>query len=286
MNGEMDMNTETVSPTSKPMPPLFLGIWSVRHLMKQQPIETLELIRKWGVSTVEVAVFLDWSAARLHNELEKHQLQVCSLTGPPLDPDYESKYYVDWAMEYLEIFGTSTLILQSSAESFRENLKHQWENTYDKMADLLVEVARDLAKSGIRVSYHCYPYDFELIDGSPLVSRLFVREDSANNLGLQLDTYWLNYGQTDPGNYASLPVHSVHLNERDEEGCCCVLGTNEDKCAKYIRSLIRREESIDWILENDPSDEQALSDDKRMTDTFKKCFIEWPKFWHLVAQLA
>jgi sugar phosphate isomerase/epimerase len=254
--------------------------------MKQQPIETLELIRGWGFSTVEIAVFLDWSAARLHEELERHELRVCSLAGPPLHPDGKCKYYVDWAIEYLEIFGTSNLLLQSSAESFRENQEDLWENAYDEIADLLAEVTRDLAKSDIRVRYHCYPYDFKLIDGKALVSRLFARDDVLDTLALQLDTYWLNYGQTDPDAYASLPVDSVHLNERDEHGCCCVLGTHEEKCEKYVRPLIHREKPIDWILENDPSDEKALSEDKRMTDTLKKCFAQWPEFWRRLAQPA
>ncbi len=286
MNMGHEMNNETVSTTLKSVPPLYLGIWSVRHLMKRQPIETLELIRAWRVSRVEIAVFLDWSAARLHNELEKHELKVCSLVGPPLEPGRKSNFYLDWASEYMPLFDTKNLVLQSSAESFQEDPKHQWEDTYDKIVDLLVEVARDLTKSDIRVSYHCYPYDFELIDGNPLVSRLFERDEFLKNLGLQLDTYWLYYGQTDPNAYASLPVHSVHLNERDELGRCCVLGTYKEKCAKYIRPLIHRDEPIDWILENDPSDEHALSHNKHMTDTFKKCFKEWPKFWRLVSQPA
>lgn len=260
-------------------PPLSLALWSIRHLLRAQPDQILQLIKEWNFPAVEVAVFLDWSAPKLHDKLRKHDIKVCSLTGPALNPVHKPKYYVDWAKEYLEIFETRTLILQSTVDAFTENAKDKWEKAYKKIADLIVEVACDLAESDVRVSYHCYPYDFESNNGEVFVSRLFGCDDVPDNLGLQLDTYWLNYGQTEPDTYASLPIHSLHLNERDVNGRCCVLGTYEEKCAKYIQPLIKQGHPIDWILENDPTDEEARRDDKYMTDTFKKCFAEWPEFW-------
>ena len=43
--------------------------------------------------------------------------------------------------------------------------------------------------------------------------------------------------------------------------------------------MIGREEPIHWILENDPSDDEARGDEKHMTETFKECFSRWPAFW-------
>ena len=99
-------------------------------------------------------------------------------------------------------------------------------------------------------------------------------------LGLQLDTFWINHAQIDPQAYATLPVNSVHLNERNEDGHCCVLGTHEDKCVKYIRPLKNHREHTNWILENDPKDEYAYpNDDTKMLETMRQCFNSWPSFW-------
>lgn len=283
MKGKLDMSakTDTVHQPSKSGPPLFLALWSIRHLMRREPIETLELIQEeWGIDTVEVATYLDWRATEFSRQLERHGLKVCSLAGPSLSAERDSKYYVEWAKKYLVVFKTSTLVLQCPRTDTHECSDNNMpRNTDEDIGPLLIKVAQDLDQYDKRLSYHCYPQDFASVGEQSFVSRLFARTDVPNNLGLQLDTFWLNHGQTNPDAYARLRVHSVHLNERDEEGRCCLLGTDEEKCAKYIRPLMKRKQPIDWILENDSSDEKAQNNDKQMTDTIEKCIRQWPVFW-------
>jgi sugar phosphate isomerase/epimerase len=273
MNRSFDIKTVSRTP-----PPLFLALWSLRHLLVKEPLETLDLIQEWGVTTVEVAVYLKWNAIKFQDELNKRGLSTCGLAAPPLNLDREVSYYVGWAKQFLSIFKTNTLLLQSPTPlQFTENRQEHIEIS-EKLASLIVNITEALGKE-IEVSYHCYPHDFVQVNGSSFISRLFSREKCPPNLGLQLDTYWLGFSDTSTDTYKSLPVHSIHLNERDREGKCCVLGTQEPSCFKYLRPLLGRNLPIKYILENDPTDEQAKADDQLITNVFEKCFKDWPTIW-------
>ena len=209
MNGEIDMDTEAVNLESKATPSLIFSLWSIRHLLRSQPVQAFKLIQTWNFSKVEVNVFLDMRAPDLNDMLREHQLQAHGLAGPPLKLIREPRYYIDWAKEYLPIFDTRILILQSRIKIFPEKTENQWKKNRDQIVDLIIEVAKYLEKDDIRVSYHCYPFDFKLIEGQSLVSRLFDREDLPENIGLQLDTYWLHYGQIKTDVFSSLRIHSI-----------------------------------------------------------------------------
>jgi len=269
--------------TENASPPLCLSLWSLRHRMDTELRETLSLIGAWGFSQVEVAGFCDWKAADFAKELRHHKLRVCSLVAPPLKPGRGSSFYVTWAREYLELFETTTLILQCSTKDFPSGRRDRWMTRYQEVTSVLLEVADELSRSGVRVSYHCFPHDLAPFDGTCLVARVFSRDSIPSNCGLQLDTFWWNYAQAEPDVCRLLPVHSVHLNERDDNGHCCPLGTHDDRCVKFVRPLIRRQEPIDWILENDPSDEAAMHNDSLLPTTVKQCVSLWPQLWHSLA---
>jgi len=277
------MNTESISLTSESAPPLFLALWSIRHRMEMQPMETFDLIKRLGFSAVEVPGFFGLKANDVQKQLKLRSLKICSLHGPLLRMENKHEFYSKWAKEYLEIFETNTVGFESSPKDFLSSEKSQWVHKYNIITDLVIDIAQDLAQYEKQVSYHCFPHDFEMFEEQPLISRLFAREDVPPNLGLQLDTFWLNHAHTEPQAYAALPVHSVHLNERDEEGHSCMLGTEKEKCAKYILPLKRRRKPINWILENDPVDKYEYPNDAKMIDIMHQCINGWPSFWHTLA---
>lgn len=235
-------------------------------------------MEKWGISSVEIAGFFEFEAVRLYKELTNYHMKVCSIVAPPFTKGRDFSFYCEWVDKFPPIFETNTVILQSLPENFI-GTETGIKKTCDVLGELIVKIALKLDKSNVRVSYHCFPHDFQLVDGQSFVSRLFARSDTPDNLGLQLDTYWLSVSGIAPSTYANLPVHSVHLNERDEQGRNCLLGTNKNKCVKYIRPLIKRESPINWIIENDSADGEAKSNDVKMMNTLHQCIVSWPKFW-------
>ena len=106
---------------------------------------------------------------------------------------------------------------------------------------------------------------------------------SPDNLGLQLDTYWLQAAGVGPSTYSNHSVHSVHLNEREDGGQNCVLGTDPERCANFVRPLIDREPPIRWILENDSSADNIEDQENQMLNIIKTCLTSWPQFWEKLA---
>jgi sugar phosphate isomerase/epimerase len=272
------MATKNSNFASSNIPELSLSLWSIRYRMARQPNETLSLIEMWGISAVEVAGFFNSEAKKLQQELASHHLRTCSLIAPPIKTGRDFLFYQEWINKYLEIFQTKIIVMQSLQENFLVKNTSEHTKNCDAISELLIRIAHDLKKSGILVSYHCFPHDFQLVNNQSLISKLFAL-DTPSNLGLQLDTYWLNAGNVSPSNYSELPVHSAHLNERDAQGRNCVLGTDKNKCIKYIKPLVEREPSINWILENDSSDNMSKNNDGDMIETIRQCFVSWPKFW-------
>lgn len=188
------MNAGNFSSSPNDVPQLSLSLWSIRHRMILRPADTLSLIEDWGISTVEIAGFFEFEAGSLQEELTNHHITVCSVVAPPFRTGREFSFYCKWIDKYLPIFGASTIVLQSLPENFRSDETNSYKKTCEAIVDLIFEIAREMHKSSVRVSYHCFPYDFRLVDGQSFVSQLFVRSDVPDNFGLQLDTYWLRVG--------------------------------------------------------------------------------------------
>lgn len=273
------MNNAVVS---KDHPNLYLSLWSIRYRMFEKPKETFKLIENW-FSGVEIAGFFNWDAYEFRNKLKPKNLEVCSIHGPLLRIGNNLQFYVDWAKEYLDLFETNTLVFETSVRDIPEAKDSIKQKYQENISTLITKIATELFKYNKKVSYHCFPHDFTKINGSSQIERIFLSSELPENLGLQLDTFWLNYANVNPEIYSDLPVHSVHLNERDNDGHCCELGTNEEKCIFYVEPLAKRKVSIDWILENDPADNELKTNDSLMIKTMEKCVKEWPDFWSRIS---
>ncbi len=274
------MNTDQPPPASSahPAPPLIFALWSLRHRMETMSSETLDLLADLEISAVELAGLFNWTRQDLKAQLTTRHLQVYGFHGPDLNPNEEPALYAKWALRYFDLLNSRKVAFETNPELFRDDNKAEWEKTYASIAGLLVEIARHLGVDH-RVSYHCFPHDFFVLDGRPLLMRIFDQPNLPPNLGLQLDTFWLNEAQVNVRTLSSLPVHSVHLNERDTFGQCCVLGTYPEKCRDYVRAIIKDHASVNWILENDPCDEIALTDNPPHLRTICECVEKWPAFW-------
>jgi len=252
-------------------PQLSLSLWSIRKGMYVTPDETLDRVKGLGISSVEVAGFFNDEAARLAGQLSQRTLRVCGITGPALRENRHSRFYITWALTYLPLFNARAFNLHTDPRGFAEFSR-------DSLVRLVIEIARELEKCSITVGYHCYPHDFDSTGGDSFMSQLFSAPGVPQNLGLQLDTYWLHFGSTDPSVYAPFPVSSVHLNERDEAGIARILGTDEQRCSQYIRSLVARNNPpANWILENESAD--RADDEPTDDDVLQACIEGWAAYW-------
>ena len=272
------MNADSVAQLPSP-PDLFVSLWSLRHRVAEDPAGTLSLLREWGVSTVEVAGCFSFTANELQWQLNANSMQVCSIVAPPIRDGRDLLFYKDWAKRYLDIFSAKTIVLQTLPMNFEGASEKGCANACNDISDLLLNLASDMQAQNVKLSYHCFPHDFKPIMGASFLNRLRQNGDMPKNLGLQLDTYWLRMANVEPSSYSKYVVHSVHLNERDQDGHSCVLGTDQSVCADYIRPLLERETPINWILENDSAIVKDARGDKLEIATLRQCVYTWNEFW-------
>jgi hypothetical protein len=275
------MVTKDLDQTKKgyDIPELCMSLWSIRYRMNQRPSETLALLQSWGIKTVEVAGFFNYEAKRMKEDLSGHNLNIGSLVGPPFKAGRDMDFYRSWLEKYIPIFDTKTIVLQSLYEIFQNSNSNNFDKICDTWVSLYFKIAEELQHQDIKLSYHCFPHDFKVINNHSFISRIFESKDSPGNVGLQLDTFWLKAGDIEPLNYTQWPVHSFHINERNERGDNCLLSYDGAKFIKYIKPYIHAGNQINWILENDSSDIIAKENDGKMLDTLKKCIFEWPTFF-------
>jgi sugar phosphate isomerase/epimerase len=260
------------------VPPLALGLWALRKRMESTPSQVLNFVKNQKFSAVEIAGFFTMSASSLLWELEQRKIKVCGIHGPTLKQDRPANFHTSWARQYTELYKTKTFCIESSPTSFQRDPTSDGGKAYSRMVQLLRQIASDLMQDGIRVSYHCFPHDFAPLDDRPLVAKLF-EGSSSPNLGIQLDTFWLYRSGRSIEALLQLPIHSVHLNERDNEGHCCLLGTNREKCFNYAKALAASDQRIDWILEFDTSEQARGASDAKQFQKIEECTLNWPAFW-------
>lgn len=257
---------------------LSLSLWSLRHRIIKDVNSILLNIKYWGISRVEIAGFFAFDAFRLKKSLDQHGMKVCSLVAPPINKGRDIDFYIHWAKNYLPIFNTNTLVLQSLPENFSGTESADHVKNCDAVCHLLIELSEHLNKTGILLSYHCFPYDFIYFDDTSVLSKL-KRRNVPENFGLQMDTYWLRMAKVEPSTFSDYNIHSVHLNERNPEGNNCILGTDAGICENYIRPLLENHAEINWILENDSATDCVRENDKDMIDTIRKCVETWPDYY-------
>jgi hypothetical protein len=262
-------------------PELSVSLWSLRHRLEQDADAALSLLSEWGVSNVEVPGSFAFRAQDFQKLLLRHGMKACGIIAPPIRRARSSlSFYQEWARSYLDIYSTDTIVLQSLPEIFGGG-----DDATNAILALLLGLADTLRAQNVKLSYHCFPHDFISRRGLSVIEHLRHTPDAPDNLGLQLDTYWLRIAKAAPSLYSGHLVHSVHLNERDAEGRCRVLGSNPDVCVKYVRPLVERQSPIKWILENDAASAQLQNGDSWMIDTLRQCVARWDAFWKEMAQL-
>jgi hypothetical protein len=81
-----------------------------------------------------------------------------------------------------------------------------------------------------------------------------------------------------------LPIHSVHLGVRDDNGKCCALNQYPERCLEYAKAIISKRGAkrgdITWILENDSRED--LEEVRHTESVITSCYADWPSFWQLI----
>jgi len=168
--------------------PYALQLYTVRNHLERNPASTLRKVRGAGYQYVELA-----GTAGLEPVLFKKLIQDAGLKIISVHLPYE-KVVEDTkrALEYARLFGVNYLvvpIIESELTADREG--------WIECGRALGRAGADLRKSGVRLLYHNHAHEFTLL-GDDYPIDLLAAEAAPEDLGLELDTYWIKYAGLEP----------------------------------------------------------------------------------------
>jgi len=193
------------------MPKIAVQTFTVRkHLKSPAAIEqTFEQFHSMGINAVELAR-IKWSAAEI-DAVERVTKKLGMVVGSTQNTfDYLSKNF-DWSVKLHKQLNCQYVVV--SVLPMRCILGS--EETLSEFAFELEKLGRAYRQQGLRLLFHHHHFEFQQY-GDELGFDILMNSTSPENVGLVLDTYWLQRGGKTPQDviieYANR-VEVVHLRD-------------------------------------------------------------------------
>ncbi len=168
--------------------------------------ETLKKVADIGYKNVQISGTCDYSAEWLNAELKKNGLKcVITHTAPQKLQQELSKTIEDHS-----IFGCDNIGL--GFYRFDENNKDE---NYDNFLKVYSPIAKTISESGKYFMYHHHDQEFKK-HGDKIILELLAEKFSPEQLGVTLDTFWVQVGGGDQGYWLERlagRVPCIHLKD-------------------------------------------------------------------------
>ena len=170
-----------------------IQLYSVRELMKQDPIKTIYQVADAGYKYLEAAnhnaledqgIGFGVSAEELKKVLDDAGAKVVSAHIYPFNMENYKK-----VIEYNQKIGNATVIYPMEYFSSRDDVMRKVE-MYEQMGKIAAE-------EGMTFLYHNHYHEFQEFDGETVMDAIVNNTDPAH-VNLELDTYWTLRGGVDP----------------------------------------------------------------------------------------
>lgn len=155
-----------------------LQLWSLKDEMEENFPKTLEQVSEMGYDGVEFAGYFGYSAAEISQLLTKYHLQVSGSHIPlkALQENYEETVAFE-----KEIGNQEIIIPWLKCETVAE-----WQKTFK----VLDQLAEQLKKEGLNLSYHNHGHEFLDFPGTDILALMY---QTTHHLTFEVDVYWLAY---------------------------------------------------------------------------------------------
>jgi len=170
-----------------------IQLYSVRELMKEDPIHTIQQVAESGYKYLEAAnhnallddgVGFGISAGELNAFMEQSGSKIISAHIFPFNDDNYKR-----VIEYNQKIGNHTLVYPM--EVFRD-----YDDTMRK-AEYYEKMGRIAAEEGMQFLYHNHYQEFQEFNGKRVLDLIVDHTDPAH-VNLELDTFWVLRGGFDP----------------------------------------------------------------------------------------
>lgn len=163
-----------------------LQLYSVRDEMEKNFFGTLKAVKEMGYDYVEFAGYFGHSAAEVRSMLDALRLVCISVhQGPDLFIQQGQE-----AVDYLTTIGAKYCAIPwYGVENYRDG-------KFDETMAMFAKVSDLLAKSGIRLTYHNHDFEFEGLNGKPILEQIYAA--LGDKIEGEVDTCWVRYAGVDP----------------------------------------------------------------------------------------
>ena len=166
-------------------------MYTVREAAEKDLHQALQQVAELGYTAVELAGLFGLSPRDVAQSLSDLGLKCTSAHVPLSDLENELSKEIE---TYLEL-GATYLVCPWLPPELRQD-----ETSYYKLASTLNQIGQRCKDSGLGFCYH--HHDFELVRYNGKHALDILLENSApENLQLEADTYWLEYGGQAPAGY-------------------------------------------------------------------------------------
>ena len=191
--------------------PLGLQLYTVRDLMAEDLVATLELVAGVGYREVEFAGYFDTPAA----DVRRH-LDAVGLRAPAAHVGYaEFAANVNAVTEHAAAVGHDFVVVPSVPGQERGSL-----DDYLRHADNFNRWSEACRDAGLRFAYHNHDFEFAEIDGK-LPYDVLLAETDPTRVEMELDLAWARAGNADAVKYfeawpGRFPL--CHIKDLDQNG--------------------------------------------------------------------
>ncbi|MDQ8739462.1 sugar phosphate isomerase/epimerase [Paenibacillus sp. LHD-38] len=204
-----------------------IQLYTVKEDFESNPFRTLERVAEIGYKTIEFAGYGGIPAMEMKKKLDQLGLIAVATHVGIEDLDTSLKKH----LEYASTIGIRFIVVPYiPKETLSDPVK------YSALIDALRRIYEELRKKGFQLALHTHGHWFETINGKQMyLDRLL--EDLGFKLPLEIDTYWVKKGGSDPETillkYAG-HVPLVHLKDMDQHGKTTAVGSGIINFRKII----------------------------------------------------
>lgn len=216
-----------------------LQLYSIKELMKEDFLGTLEKIAKIGYDGVEFAGYFDTPAKTLKSALKDLGLLAAGSHISISKLQEELDKVIEYSLEINDPF----IICPGLPVNLRDSA-----DTCKRTAELFNKIGQKCKDHGILFGYHNHNFEFQKFDGEFMLD-IFAANTQPDLMFIELDTFWVEY----------TGLQSVDFINKYKERCAIL----------HIKDMKSPEDKRNTIIS------KGIMDFKNITTQGKKYNVKW-----------
>lgn len=223
------------------MAKLGIQLYTVRDRLAKNYAETVKAVRDIGYDGVELpgGVMDHMEAVQLHNLLSDLKLALIGIVFDHKD----LANHMEQVISYCKTSLCTTVLYPYIPDDLRRT-----EHEYRETAKQINDFGKTLADHGIRMLYHTHGYEFKST-GSVTGLDILFQYFKPDNVGLEIDVYWVEYGGCDAVKFVEQYVHLsplIHVKDYTGKFIDTEVGCGSIDMPQIIR--IGLSHNVEWFI--------------------------------------